>query len=243
MEFDILTLFPQIFIGSLETSILGRAREKGILKVFLHQIRDFALDKHRTTDDLPYGGGPGMVMKPEPLFGAWKAAKDRNPALECRTILLSPQGRPMSQDLVQGWAGEMPGKGRLILVCWRYEGIDERFIEECVDEEISLGDFILTGVEIAALALIDSITRLVPGVLGNEQSSFTESFSEASSGLLEGPQYTRPPEFRGRGVPEVLLSGDHKKIASWRMDQALSRTKTRRPDLLRRKSLDNPRIS
>lgn len=232
MEFDILTLFPEMFPGLLGASILGRAQEKGLLRVFLHHIRDYATDKHRTTDDLPYGGGPGMVMKPEPLFGAWTAAKERNPALTARTVLLSPQGRTLDQGLLEDWSSSMPGKGRLILVCGRYEGIDERFIEECVDEEVSLGDFVLTGGELGALTLIDGLTRLIPGVLGNDASSATESFSEASEGLLEGPQFTRPPEFRGRAVPEVLLSGDHKKIAAWRQLQSRERTQARRPDLL-----------
>lgn len=243
MEFDVLTLFPEIFGGALEASILGRAQEKGLLRVFLHQIRDYARDKHRTTDDLPYGGGPGMVMKPEPLYGAWEAARDRNPGLPARTVLLSPQGRPLTQALLEGWRVSLPGQGRLILVCGRYEGIDERFVTECVDEEVSLGDFVLTGGEFAALALIDGLTRLLPGVLGNELSSSTESFSEASAGLLEGPQYTRPPEFRGHTVPEVLLSGDHKKIAAWRREQAVARTRDRRPDLLVRVAPDKPRLS
>lgn len=243
MEFDVLTLFPEIFRGSLSTSILGRAQEKGLFSVHFQPIRDFATDKHRTTDDLPYGGGPGMVMKPEPLYGAWAAARERNAALPSRTLLLSPQGRPLNQSLLEQWVREVPGKQRFILVCGRYEGVDERFIEECVDEEVSLGDFILTGGEIAALALIDGLVRLLPGALGNEASSASESFSEASEGLLEGPQYTRPPVFRGRPVPEVLLSGDHAKIAAWRRQQALSRTRVRRPDLLPRESRDNPRLS
>lgn len=231
MEFDVLTLFPEMFESVLNASILGRAREKGLLKVHFHQIRAFATDKHRTTDDLPYGGGPGMVMKPEPLFGAWEAAKARNPALPATTILMSPQGRPLQQALLTEMA-KLAENTRFILVCGRYEGIDERFIEECVDEEISLGDFVLTGGEIAALALIDGLTRLIPGVLGNEASFQGESFSLDCEGLLEGPQYTRPPEFHGRRVPEVLLSGDHKKIALWRREQSLARTRARRPDLL-----------
>lgn len=231
MEFDVLTLFPEMFEGVLDASILGRAREKGLLRVHFHPIRAFATDKHRTTDDLPYGGGPGMVMKPEPLYAAWLAASSRNPEIPATTILLSPQGRKLSQAYL-----EEKSKGaentRLILVCGRYEGVDERFVEECVDEELSLGDFVLTGGELAAMTLIDGLTRLLPGVLGNEASSGTESFSKETKGLLEGPQYTRPPEFRGRKVPEILLSGDHKKIAAWRHEQALSRTRSRRPDLL-----------
>jgi tRNA (guanine37-N1)-methyltransferase len=243
MEFDVLTLFPSLIQAVVGESILGRALDKGLLQVHCHQIRDYALDKHRTTDDLPYGGGPGMVMKCEPLFGAWRAAQDRNPALPARTILLSPQGRPLSQSLLEGWAKELPGQKRLILVCGRYEGIDERFIEECVDEELSLGDFVLTGGEIAALALVDGLARLLPGVLGNDASSTSESFSTAGQGLLEGPQFTRPPEFHGRKVPDILLSGDHAKIAAWRLDQALARTRTRRPDLLQPEQRDNSRKS
>jgi tRNA (guanine37-N1)-methyltransferase len=242
MEFDVITLFPEMFPGLLGASILGRAQEKGLLRVFLHHVRDYATDKHRTTDDQPYGGGPGMVMKPEPLFGAWQVAKDRSPT-PAHTVLLSPQGRPLSQRVLEEWSSKYSGKDRLILVCGRYEGIDERFIEECVDEELSLGDFVLTGGELAALTLIDGLTRLVPGVLGNDASSATESFSAASEGLLEGPQFTRPPEFHGRTVPEVLLSGDHKKIAAWRRAQSVARTEARRPDLMAPQSRDNPRLS
>jgi len=230
VEFDVLTLFPQIFEGVLKESILGRAIESGLVKVNLIQIRDFAKDKHRTVDDQPYGGGPGMVMRCEPLYGAWQAAKDRNPALPVRTILLSPAGAPLKQGILERLAVELPGKERLILVCGRYEGIDERFIEECVDEEVSLGDFVLSGGEIPALALIDGLMRLLPGALGNAQSAAVESFS--GEGLLEFPQYTRPPEFMGRKVPEVLLSGDHAKIARWRRDESVQRTGRRRPDLL-----------
>jgi tRNA (guanine37-N1)-methyltransferase len=232
MEFDILTLFPNMFSSVLGESILSRAIAKSVIQVHLHQIRDYALDKHRTTDDLPYGGGPGMVMKCEPLYGAWQAAKARNPALPTRTILLSPQGQTLSQPLLESWAKAMPGKERLILVCGRYEGIDERFVEQCVDEELSLGDFVLSGGEIPAMALIDSFMRLLPGALGNEASAAGESFSSHSEGLLEGPQYTRPPEFMGRKVPEILLSGDHAKIAAWRREQSRQRTQKKRPDLL-----------
>ncbi len=243
MEFDILTLFPEMFTGVLAGSILGRARESGLLNVYVHQIRDFATDKHHTTDDQPYGGGPGMVMKCEPLYGAWLAAKERNPALLPRTILLSPQGRALNQALLERWMGELPGNTRLILVCGRYEGVDERFILECVDEELSIGDFVMTGGEIAAMAVIDGLTRLLPGVLGNAASSASESFSAHPERLLEGPQFTRPPEFHGRTVPEILLSGNHAKIAAWRREEALSRTRARRPDLLEPVGRDNPRKS
>lgn len=214
-----------MFEGFLTESIVKRALAKNLLEVHLHQIRDFATDKHKTTDDLPYGGGAGMVMKCEPLFEAWKAAQNREPGERAHTIYLTPQGKPLNQAWLAKAASE---RKRLIVVCGRYEGIDERFIEECVDEEVSLGDFVLSGGEVPAMALIDGLMRLLPGALGNEASAPGDSFSE---GLLEYPQYTRPPEFHGRTVPEVLLSGDHAKIAKWRKDQALQRTRERRPDL------------
>lgn len=230
MEFDVLTLFPQMFTGVLQESILGRALESGLVKVNLVQIREFALDKHRTVDDQPYGGGPGMVMRCEPLHGAWKQAKERS-EIPATTILFTPSGAPLKQGMLETWAAE-PGQKRFILVCGRYEGVDERFIEECVDQEVSLGDFVLTGGEIPALALIDGLMRLIPGALGNQESASGESFSLATEGMLEFPQYTRPPVFLGRKVPEILLSGDHAKIARWRREQSLARTKARRPDLL-----------
>src|SRR5258708_6177455 len=209
----------------IEESILGKAREKGLLRVEVTDIREFAAGKHRVTDDVPYGGGAGMVMKPEPLVGAIEAG--------AHVVLLSPQGRPFTQRKAQ----ELLAREKLVLVCGRYEGVDERVLE-WIDEEISLGDFVLTGGEFAALAVIDAVARLVPGVLGNAESAVRESFS---AGLLEGPQYTRPPEFRGRKVPEVLLSGDHAKIAQWRREQAEERTRERRPDLL--KTLDEKEFS
>lgn len=232
LEFDVLTLFPEILRGALEESILGRAREKGLVHVNLVQIRDYAFNKHRSVDDLPYGGGPGMVMRCEPLYEAWTAARDRNPALPVRTVLLSPGGQPLRQPLLERWASQIPEKARFILICGRYEGVDERFVEECVDEQVSLGDFVLSGGEIPALALIDGLMRLLPGALGNEASASGESFSSAADGLLEFPQYTRPPEFRGRKVPDILLSGDHAKIHQWRRSMSLERTRARRPDLL-----------
>jgi tRNA (guanine37-N1)-methyltransferase len=222
-----------MFTGMLQESILGRALEAGLVKVNFVQIRDFAKDKHRTVDDQPYGGGPGMVMRCEPLYAAWEAARNKSDT-RCYTILLSPQGAPLKQARLEAWAkGEIR---RFILVCGRYEGVDERFIEECVDEEISLGDFVLSGGEIPALALIDGLMRLLPGALGNQESAAGESFSSATEGLLEYPQYTRPPEFRGRKVPEILLSGDHAKIARWRRALSLERTQARRPDLLPNKA-------
>jgi len=225
LSVEVLTLFPRMIAAPLEESILGKAREKGLLRVQVTDIREFADGKHRVTDDLPYGGGAGMVMKPEPLVAAIEAARQRAPG--ARVVLLSPQGPRFDQ----GKAQELAVQGALILVCGRYEGVDERVLR-WVDEELSLGDFVLTGGEIAALAVIDAIARLVPGVLGNELSAQCESFS--GEGLLEGPHYTRPSEFRGLRVPEVLLSGDHAKIARWRQDQAVARTRERRPDLLTR---------
>jgi tRNA (guanine37-N1)-methyltransferase len=220
---EILTLFPRMVAAPLEESILGKARAKGLLRVQVTDIRDFAGGKHRVTDDVPYGGGAGMVMKPEPLVAAIEAAKEREP--QARVVLMSPQGRRFDQEK----ALELSQRPALVLVCGRYEGVDER-VMGWVDEELSLGDFVLTGGELAALAVVDAVARLLPGVLGNELSAQSESF--AGEGLLEGPQYTRPPEFRGLRVPEVLLSGDHARIAGWRREQAMARTRERRPDLL-----------
>ena len=225
LSVEILTLFPRMVAAPLDESILGKAREKGLLRVQVTDIREFAEGRHRVTDDVPYGGGAGMVMKPEPLVGAIEAARERLPA--ARVILLSPQGIRFDQRKAQ----ELVAAGSLILVCGRYEGVDERVLR-WVDEELSLGDFVLSGGEVAALAVIEAVARLVPGVLGNELSAQAESFS--GEGLLEGPQYTRPPDFRGLRVPDVLLSGDHAKIAQWRKEQAVARTRERRPDLLTR---------
>ena len=225
LSVEVLTLFPRMVAAPLEESILGKAREKGLLRVRVTDIREFAEGKHRVTDDVPYGGGAGMVMKPEPLVAAIEAARQREPS--ARVLLMSPQGSTFDQRK----AHELAERGALILVCGRYEGVDERVLR-WVDEEISLGDFVLNGGEIAALAVIEAAARLVPGVLGNELSTQAESF--AAEGLLEGPQYTRPPEFRGLKVPDILLSGDHGKIARWRKEQAVARTRERRPDLLTR---------
>ena len=224
LSVEVLTLFPRMLQAPLAESILGKAREKGLLRVQVSDIRDFAEGKHRVTDDVPYGGGAGMVMKPEPLVAGIEAARARLPA--ARVIFLSPQGAPFDQKK----ALQLSQMEELILVCGRYEGVDERVLD-WIDEEISLGDFVLSGGEAAALAVIEAVARLVPGVLGNELSAQSESFG--AEGLLEGPQYTRPPEFRGRKVPEVLLSGDHARIAAWRREQALLRTRMRRPDLLK----------
>jgi len=222
VEVAVLTLFPRMVAGPLAESLLGKAQEKGLLRARVMDIRDFASGKHRVTDDVPYGGGAGMVMKPEPLVAAIEAARSALPG--ARVILLSPQGARFDQRKAE----ELRAREKLVLVCGRYEGVDERVLSY-VDEELSLGDFVLQGGEVAALAVVEAVARLVPGVLGNEQSAATESF--AGEMVLEGPQYTRPPEFRGAAVPEALLSGDHARIARWRRRQALLRTRERRPDL------------
>jgi tRNA (guanine37-N1)-methyltransferase len=222
VEVAVLTLFPRLIAGPLAESLLGKAQEKELLRVRVIDIRDFASGRHRVTDDVPYGGGAGMVMKPEPLVAAIEAAREALPG--ARVVLLSPQGARFDQRRAE----ELAALERLVLVCGRYEGIDERVLAY-VDEELSLGDFVLQGGEVAALAVIEAAARLVPGVLGNRESAARESF--AGEALLEGPQYTRPPEFRGAGVPEALLSGDHARIARWRRRQALLRTRERRPDL------------
>jgi tRNA (guanine37-N1)-methyltransferase len=224
LSVEVLTLFPRMVAAPLEESLLGKARARGLLRVQVTDIRDFAEGKHRVTDDVPYGGGAGMVMKPEPMVAAIEAARAKMPG--AHVVLMSPQGRKLDQSI----ARELLQRESLVLVCGRYEGVDER-VMEWIDEEISLGDFVLSGGEFAALAVIDAVARLGPGVMGNELSGQVESFNE---GLLEGPHYTRPPEFRGRKVPEVLLSGDHARIAQWRKEQALLRTRQRRPDLLKK---------
>jgi len=226
---ELLTLFPPMVEGYLSASILGKAREKGLLSLTVTDIRDHATGKHRVCDDAPYGGGAGMVMKVEPLTSAIRAARARLPG--ARVILTSPRGGPLTQARVRDWAGSgVP----LVLVCGRYEGVDERVHAE-IDEEVSLGDFILTGGELAAMAVIDAVARLVPGVLGNEGSAVTESFE---GGVLEHPQYTRPPIFEGREVPLILQEGNHARIARWRRWQALRITRERRPDLFEKLELD-----
>jgi len=220
MFIDVLTIFPDMVQLVTGWSILKRAIDKGLVTVRAVNIRDFATDKHRTTDDTPYGGGPGMVMKPEPVVGAIEFARKERPG---RVILLSPQGERLTQAKVR----ELSGESHLILVCGRYEGIDER-IRAFVDEEISIGDYVLTGGELPAFVVIDAVVRLLPGVLGNEASADEESFAQ---GLLEYPHYTRPAVFRNLPVPEVLLSGHHEKIRQWRRERALERTKKRHPEL------------
>ena len=222
MRFHVLTLFPELFTSVLSATMLQKGQERGALEFTLHNIRDFATDKHRVTDDTPYGGGHGMIMKPEPVVAALESLGTA--AQRPWRILLSPQGRPFTQLRAQALAA-LP---EIAMVCGRYEGTDER-VRSFVDEELSIGDFILSGGEVAALVVIDTVSRLVPGVLGGESSAAIESFSD---GLLEYPQYTRPPEFRGLRVPEVLLSGDHRAIARWRREESLRRTLERRPDLL-----------
>lgn len=226
LRVDIITLFPAMFTGPFGESMTKRAIDRGLLDIRLHDLRDYAHDRHRTVDDYPYGGGAGMVLKPDPLFEAVEAVAGRNQAVpRPRVILLSPQGRRLTQDGVVRLAAEP----WLLLVCGHYEGIDERVRTALVDEEVSIGDFILTGGELPAMVLVDAVSRLIPGVLGEEESVREESFSE---GLLEYPQYTRPPEFRGLTVPEVLISGHHEKVRLWRRRESLRRTLDRRPELL-----------
>ena len=227
LEVDILTLFPGMCAGYLGESILGKARESGLLEVRVTDIRDFAAGRHRVADDAPYGGGAGMVMKPEPLTEAIEASRVRLPG--AWTVLLGPGGQRLDQALARRFAEH----GRLILVCGRYEGVDER-VRATIDMEVSLGDFVLTGGELAALCVVDAAARMVPGVLGNLASAGAESFSIEGEPLLEHPHYTRPPEYRGMKVPEILLSGDHKRIERWRRRESLRATRALRPDLFER---------
>jgi len=224
MRFDILTLFPELLRSPLQESIVQRARQAGHIRVDIHNIRDWATDRHNTTDDRPFGGGEGMVMKPEPLAACLSEIQGEQLG---RVILLSPRGRLYDHKQAQ----RLAGYERLILVCGRYEGVDERFARVCVDEEISIGDYILTGGELAAMVLVDSITRLLPGVLGCSRSASEDTFSH---GLLKHPQYTRPREFAGMAVPDVLLSGDHARIEAYRFCDSVRLTLARRPDLLKK---------
>lgn len=227
MKIDILTLFPETVDTVLGDSIIGRAREKEIIEINCINIRDFSTDKHRRVDDYPYGGGCGMVMQPEPIYRAYKSIAD-NCDVKPHVIYMSPQGRVFNQ----GVAKELLNYEHIILLCGHYEGVDERIIEEIVDEEISIGDYVLTGGEIAAMAVADAVCRMVPGVLAEE-----DSFSDEShyNGLLEYPQYTRPPEFMGRKVPDVLLSGHHANILKWRHEESVKRTMKKRPDMINNK--------
>lgn len=225
MKFDILTLFPEVIDAVLKESIIGRAQEKGILEINAINIRDFSKNKHKKADDYPYGGGGGMIMTAQPIYDAYLSiAKDIN--YKPKVIYLSPQGRVLTQEVVK----ELSKEKHLVLLCGHYEGIDERIIEEIVDEEVSIGDYVLTGGELPAMVLIDSVSRLIPGVLSNEESYSDESHY---NGLLEYPQYTRPVEFNGRRVPDILLSGHHANITRWRRKESIKRTYLKRPDLFK----------
>jgi tRNA (guanine37-N1)-methyltransferase len=231
VRFEVFTLFPEVFEPYLETSILQRARQRELVDVRLHNIRNWTSDRHHITDDEPYGGGGGMIMKPEPIFAAVEEVLGSPPA--CPVILLTPQGRRFTQEVARelafGTAPDPDGTRRLGLICGRYEGVDERVRQYLVTDEISIGDYVITGGELAALVVIDAVTRWIPGALGDPDGTLDDSHA---SGLLEYPHYTRPPEFRGWRVPDVLLSGDHGRIALWRRQQSLMRTLARRPDLL-----------
>ncbi|MBE7433310.1 MAG: tRNA (guanosine(37)-N1)-methyltransferase TrmD [Anaerolineales bacterium] len=237
MQFEVFTLLPEVFPSYLETSILKRARERGLIDVRIHNIRDYTHDRHHTTDDLPYGGGGGMVMKPEPVFEAVESVlglvspqTPPEPVSNIPIILLTPQGRVFNQTI----AAELSQHPLIALICGRYEGIDERIRERLVTDEISIGDYVLTGGELPALIVIDAVARLLPDVLGDPTGAEDDSHA---MGLLEYPHYTRPPEFRGSKVPDVLLSGDHAKIDKWRREQALERTFRKRPDMLEKAEL------
>jgi tRNA (guanine37-N1)-methyltransferase len=224
MRIDILTIFPAMFSGPFEESIIKRAVEKGLVQIFLHDIRDYASDKHRTVDDYPFGGGQGMLMKPEPLFAAVEDVQSQAPE-RGPIVLLTPQGRLFDQEI----AVELARQDRLIVICGHYEGVDARVHENLATDEISIGDYVLSGGELPAMVVVDAVVRQIPGALGSPLSSADDSFAQ---GLLEHPQYTRPAEFRGMSVPEVLLSGNHGEIARWRRQQSLLRTAQHRPDLL-----------
>ena len=241
MHIDIITLFPSMFAGPFEESIIRRAQEMGALSIAIHDLRAFGLGRHHQVDDEPYGGAGGMLLRPEPIVRAVESILDRpafrgteGPPVDVHAlppiILLTPQGRPLTQQVVK----ELAAHPRLVLICGRYEGVDERVRQYLATDEISIGDYVLSGGELAAMVIVDAVARVLPGVLGYERGAEEDSFA---SGLLEGPQYTRPPQFRGRGVPEVLMSGHHARIARWRRKEALRRTWLRRPDLLQRARL------
>jgi len=233
MHIDILTLFPDMFAGPFKESIIKRARERQLVTIAIHNLRDYAFDKHKIVDDYSYGGGPGMVLKPEPIFAAVEAISGGQ---DFPRILLTPQGRLLRQEVVQ----ELARLERMLLICGRYEGVDERVRQHLVTNEISVGDYILSGGELPAMVIVDAVVRLLPGALGSEESALEDSHI---GGLLEYPQYTRPPVFRGWEVPAVLLSGNHAEIAKWRRVQSLLRTLERRPELLERANLtDKERI-
>ncbi len=233
MRIDIFTLFPAVFTGPFETGIFQRAVSAGLVEVFVHNIRDYTHDKHHVADDYPYGGGAGMVMKPEPIFEAVETVRDSLKLKEgdkLPVVLLTPQGRPFTQQVAE----ELSLCTHLALICGHYEGVDERVCRHLVTDELSVGDYVLSGGELPAMVVVDAVTRLLPGVLGSEASAQDDSHS---AGLLEYPQYTRPPDFRGWKVPEVLLSGNHARIEKWRLKQSLKRTLERRPELLEKLEL------
>jgi tRNA (guanine37-N1)-methyltransferase len=229
VRIDVVTIFPEYF-GPLDVSLLGKARERGLVDLRVHDLRERTGDVHRTVDDAPFGGGPGMVMKPEPWYAALRALAD-GPAPRPRVVVPTPSGRLLTQALVE----ELAAEPWLAIACGRYEGIDRRVVDEFADDEVSLGDYVLAGGEAAALVIVEAVTRLLPGVVGNAESVADDSHT---TGLLEGPVYTRPASYEGRDVPPVLLSGDHGAIARWRRDEALRRTATLRPDLVARVPLD-----
>ena len=231
MRIRVLTLFPDMFAQPMSASIIGRTRDSGIVRLTVHDVREYTRDRHRTVDDEPYGGGPGMVMKPEPLqqgVDCLKKEAETNGETPPRVILMSPQGIPFDQS----GADRLSTLKSVLFVCGHYEGVDERFIQRSVDEEVSIGDYVLTGGELAAMVVIDAVVRLLPGALGHPGSAAGDSFGTASARMLQGPVYTRPRVWKGQPVPDVLMSGDHARIETWRRQQAVERTRLRRPDLL-----------
>ncbi len=230
MRIDVVTAFPEMFEGPLTESILKKARERGVVEIVVHDLRDFAHDKHKTLDDSPYGGGAGMVLKPEPLFECVEnLSRER---VYDEVILLTADGEVFKQPA----ANELSLKQNLVLICGHYKGVDERVRERLVTREISIGDYVLTGGEIPALAVVDAVVRLLPGALGDSESALNDSFQD---GLLDSPQYTRPPEYRGMKVPDILLSGDHEEVKKWREQMSLARTEKRRPDLIGKRSFSS----
>ena len=228
MRFDIITIFPELFRGVFEFGIIRRAVEAGLIEINLHDLRDYTFDRHHQVDDRPFGGGAGMVMKPEPLFRAIEAVTDR--AEGATVVMLSPQGRLLTQRV----ADELAARKQVVLICGRYEGVDERVIEQLADDELSIGDYVLSGGEIPAMVVVDAVTRLIPGALGCNESAERDSFAD---GLLDYPHYTRPVEYRGLKAPDVLVSGHHGEIEKWRRRKAMEKTLKRRPDLLERRAL------